>query len=77
MRFDFDAYEKVYPQSEVRHQPIESAVDTFKPTEAESKAMEKPGADTLKVETPEPDPEPEKEIPDVLGALAPEGETNE
>lgn len=77
MRFDFDAYNKVYPpENEVRPQPIESAVDTFKPTEDEAKAKDKPGADTLKVETPEPEPEP-KIIPDANGALAPEGETNE
>lgn len=77
MRFDFEAYNKVYPpESEVRPQPIESAVDTFKPTEDEAKAKDKPGADTLKVETPEPEPEP-KIIPDANVALATEGEANE
>lgn len=73
MRFDFDAYEKVYPTPVQMPKPIESAVDTFKPTEAE-KAMEKPGAEVMAAEVPEPAPEP-VEVPET-NALTAEGEQN-
>lgn len=54
MRFDFDAYEKVYPPKP-ETQPIESAVDTFKPTEEEIKAKDnQPGEE---VTAPEPEGE--------------------
>lgn len=47
MRFNFDAYEKVYPET-APAVSVESAVDTFKPTESEAKATEdKPGDDVL------------------------------
>lgn len=50
MRFNFDAYDKVYPEQTTPVASIESAVDTFKPTENESKAMdEKPGEDVMSV----------------------------
>lgn len=47
MGFNFDAYEKVFPTTPVIPPAVESAVDTFKPTEEEAieKAMDnKPGA---------------------------------
>lgn len=37
MRFNFDAYMEVYPHNEASDVEIESAVDTFKPTEEEIK----------------------------------------
>ena len=47
MRFNFDAYEKVYPET-APAVSVESAVDTFKPTESEAKATEeKPGDDVM------------------------------
>ena len=47
MRFNAEAYEKVFPKEEPKA-VIESAVDTFKPTEAEVKATEeKPGYDVM------------------------------
>lgn len=63
MRFDFEAYEKVYPPKP-EPQPIESAVDTFKPTEEEIKAKDnQPGEDAQQpaVEKPQSAPEPEGE----------------
>jgi len=48
MRFDFDAYDKVFPAQSTPMASVESAVDTFKPTEAEAKAMDKkPGEDVM------------------------------
>lgn len=47
MGFNFDAYEKVFPTNPVIPPAVDSAVDTFKPTEEEAieKAMDnKPGA---------------------------------
>lgn len=50
MRFDFDAYERVYPEVK-QPEPIESAVDTFKPTEEEIKAMDnQPGEEVTATE---------------------------
>ena len=47
MRFNFEAYEKVYPET-APAVSVESAVDTFKPTESEAKATEdKPGDDVM------------------------------
>lgn len=37
MRFDGDAYNKLYPRNEDGIQKVESAVETFKPTEEEQK----------------------------------------
>jgi hypothetical protein len=48
MRFDAQAYEKVFPET-AQTVPIESAVDTFKPTEAEMAMDNKPGADVQDV----------------------------
>ena len=70
MRFNFDAYEKVFPKEDPKP-VIESAVDTFKPTEAETKATDnKPGDDVM---ASVPDPEDE---PDTHSADEPEGGTN-
>lgn len=56
MRFNFDAYEKVFPeQSEAPG--IESAVDTFKPTESEKATDDKPGDELMKA-TPKQDEVP-------------------
>ena len=72
MRFNYAAYEKVFP--ETKPAPvIESAVDTFKPTEAEAieKAKdEMPGED---VKTSEPKV---PEAPTTESAKGPEGENN-
>lgn len=45
MRFDYEAYEKVFPKEDPKP-VIESAVDTFKPTENE-KPMEQAGEDVM------------------------------
>ena len=56
MRFNFDAYEKVYPAEKEIQPDIESAVDTFKPTATE-KAGGDPAGDTMKTIPEEPTPE--------------------
>ena len=81
MRFNFDAYEKVYPET-APAVSVESAVDTFKPTESEAKATEdKPGDDVLASipmpgegvsRTDEPETKPVETAPEVV----PEGGTN-
>lgn len=64
MRFDFEAYGKVFPQ-QVASPAVETAVDGFNPTAEKAAAMakdEKPG---------EPDPKPEnidKQDPDPAGS---------
>ena len=65
MRFNFEAYEKVYPKEEPKP-VIESAVDTFKPTEAETKATEDmPGEDVMaSVPTDEPETDSAPEVPE-------------
>lgn len=64
MRFDAQAYEKVFPET-VQTAPIESAVDTFKPTEVEMAMDNKPGADVLNVtETPAEAPTNTETIPE-------------
>lgn len=55
MRFNYKAYEKVFPKEDPKP-VIESAVDTFKPTENE-KPTEQAGDDIASVEIPE---EPEQ-----------------
>ena len=45
MRFNYEAYEKVFPKEDPKP-VIESAVDTFKPTENE-KPMEQAGEDVM------------------------------
>ena len=70
MRFDFNAYEKVFPEEEPKPE-IDSAVDTFKPTETE-KAGGDPAGETMKTipdEIPEskpaePQPEESAELPE-------------
>lgn len=47
MRFDFDAYEKVFPE-QPEAPAVESAVDTFKPTESEKATDGKPGEEQMK-----------------------------
>ena len=83
MRFNAEAYEKVFPQNVETPASIESAVDTFKPTEAETKATEekpteaetkateeKPGEDVMSsVPSEEPDNDSDQNDP--------EGGTNE
>lgn len=73
MRFDFDAYKKVYPDEPAPAAPIESAVDTFKPTESEMAKDKKPGAEDMS-SVPEPTPEPAPENPKLTEPPAPEGE---
>lgn len=75
MRFNYEAYEKVFPKEDPKP-VIESAVDTFKPTEAEAKAKDnKPGTEDLKA-VPDPTPEP---VPDtkLTEPPAPEGDKDE
>lgn len=74
MRFNFDAYEKVYPET-APAVSVESAVDTFKPTESEAKATEeKPGDDVL-ASVPKQD-EPETTPVETAPEVVPEGGTN-
>lgn len=75
MRFNFDAYAKVYPET-APAVSVESAVDTFKPTESEAKAMEdKPGDDVMASVPTQDEPEitPQYTAPEDV----PEGGTNE
>lgn len=60
MRFDFDAYEKVFPE-ETEAPAVESAVDTFKPTESEKPTDSKAGEEMLKA-TPTADDKTEAQI---------------
>lgn len=82
MRFDFAAYEQVYGNEMHPAAPIESAVDTYKPTEAESSKAkdDQPGE-----ETPAPAPAPDESLADAateaitkaIGSPDPEGVKNE
>lgn len=36
MRFSGDAYDKLFPHETQKHETVETAVETFKPTEQES-----------------------------------------
>lgn len=58
MRFNYDAYEKVFPETTQTVQ-VDSAIDTFKPTEESLKATDnKPGelsADPSPEETKAPE----------------------
>lgn len=75
MRFNFDAYAKVYPET-APAVSVESAVDTFKPTESEAKATEdKPGDDVM-ASVPKQD-EPETTPIESADTDQPEGGTNE
>ena len=81
MRFNFDAYEKVYPET-APAVSVESAVDTFKPTESEATATEdKPGDDVLASipipgEGVKPSDEPKTTPQDTAPEVVPEGGTN-
>ena len=71
MRFNFEAYEKVFPVEEPKA-VIESAVHTFKPTESE-KPTEQAGEDVMSAT-------PAEEVPpndDSGSESIPEGGTNE
>lgn len=71
MRFNYEAYEKVFPKEDPKP-VIESAVDTFKPTENE-KPTEQAGEDVMtSVELPEDEPEQTDSAEE-----QPEGGTNE
>lgn len=66
-RFDFDAYDKVFPREEVPA-PIDTAVEGFTPTADIKKATDdKPGDDMRAV-----DPEPDKQ-----GAEPPANDTGD
>lgn len=68
MRFDFEAYGKVFPQ-QAASPAVETAVDGFNPTAEKAAAMakdEKPG---------EPDPKPEDTIKQDPDPAGPEGTT--
>ena len=66
MRFNAEAYEKVFPQNVEAPASIESAVETFKPTESEAKATEeKPGEDVMaSVPSEEPDNDSDQNDPE-------------
>ena len=70
MRFNFEAYEKVYPSNVKQPKAVESAVETFKPTEEKVKDQA-PGEK-------EPDPVAQAEEPETsIPAEEPESEVNE
>ena len=73
MHFDFDAYEKVFPEQSAPVK-VDSVVDTFKPTEEMAKDG-KPG-DEKAVEIPadEPPADPQPEI--APAGEPPKGEEN-
>ena len=66
MRFNAEAYEKVFPQNVEAPASIESAVETFKPTESEAKATEeKPGEDVMSsVPSEEPEHDSDQKDPE-------------
>lgn len=74
MRFNFDAYEKVFP-TVTQPAQVESAVDTFKPTAEEAKQAtdNKPGEEAPA--QPAENKLPEQIVtPETLSAPQPEGE---
>lgn len=73
MHFDFDAYEKVFPEQPAV-KPVESVVETFKPTENEMAKDNKPG-DVAEKAVEIPAEAPEAETPSIAGE-PPEGEEN-
>ena len=68
MHFDFDAYEKVFPEQPAV-KPVETVVETFKPTEDEMAKDNKPGAEVQSVAETPSEPTPNTET-------IPEGEQN-
>ena len=78
MRFDFDAYEKVFPE-QTEAPAIDSAVDTFKPTESEKAMDSKPGDEQMKATPTADKPKADEQIvttEEVPGDI-PKGENNE
>lgn len=72
-RFDYDAYDKVFPREEVPA-TVDTAVEGFTPTADIKKATDnKPGDDILKAVDPEPD-NPGGETPNTSGDEPPKGE---
>ena len=63
MRFNFDAYGKVYPDKNEPDTVIESAVETFRPTESEKATDNKPGEDVMNA-VPKDEPEAEQKVPE-------------
>ena len=79
MRFDFNAYEKVFPEAPDVSEPIDSAVDTFRPTESEKAMDNKPGDDVMSA-PPKPAEAPKSEqivTPEEVPGEMPKGENNE
>lgn len=74
MHFDFNAYEKVFPEKPAPVK-VDSVVETFKPTENEMAKDNKPG-DEKAVEIPADDPpaDPQPEI--APAGEPPKGEEN-
>lgn len=62
MRFNYDAYEKVYPRKKKTDQNIDSAVDGYKPT-AKDKGKD-PNDKEEVAENKAPDPEEKKAEPE-------------
>lgn len=61
MHFDFDAYGKVFPEQPAV-KPVETVVETFKPTENEMAKDNKPGEEKaveIPADEPADDPKPE------------------
>lgn len=73
-KFDFDAYEKVFPKQE-EPANIDTAVEGFNPTATINKATDnKPGDNTLSAVDPEPI-NPEESTPPInAGEETPKGE---
>lgn len=79
MRFDFNAYEKVFPEAPEAPSAVDSAVDSFKPTESEKAKDNKPGEDVLSAEPKTAEnPKPEQIVtPEEVPGEMPKGEDNE
>lgn len=73
MRFNYDAYEKVFP-TVTQPAQVESAVDTFKPTAEEQQATDNKPGDNIPAQ-PAENKLPEQIVtPETLSATQPEGE---
>lgn len=75
MRFDFEAYEKVFPTVTEAPKPIDTITETFHPTSDEMAKDDKPGE--VKMEVIEAiKPTTPSVLEETLGVSAPEGENN-
>lgn len=72
-RFDFDAYEKVFPREEVSA-PIDTAVEGFTPTADIKKAMDDKPGDIAEPVKPEPDKQGDEPPANDTGDDTPKGD---